>query len=208
MPESSRSRPARTFRPTAALARAQAAWIASIEPWRGLGYRAEALGRYLARKARAGAVWAARTSPHGPPLGVVVADDGVLLGAFIALLAVRPEAGGQGVGRRLVDRVAARTFAKRRWLYTSADGKNLAALRFYRRLGFARVGRLPDLVRPGRVEILLRKPAPPEGQSKGKGKGPGKGPGEDQRQRRRRSKQTITKIPTPAPRVGYHQGAS
>ena len=206
MPESSRSRPARTFRPTAALARAQAAWIASIEPWRGLGYRAEALGRYLARKARAGAVWAARTSPHGPPLGVVVADDGVLLGAFIALLAVRPEAGGQGVGRRLVDRVAARTFAKRRWLYTSADGKNLAALRFYRRLGFARVGRLPDLVRPGRVEILLRKPAPPEGQSKGQGQG--KGQGQDQRQRRRRSKQTITKIPTPAPRVGYHQGAS
>jgi ribosomal protein S18 acetylase RimI-like enzyme len=171
---------ARLSRPTPGLARAQAAWIAEIEPWRGLGYRADALGRWLARKAREGALWVARTSPRGAPLGVVVADDGVLLGGFIALLAVRPEASGQGLGRLLVDQVAARTFARRRWLYTSADGNNRAALRFYRRLGFTRVGRLPDLVRPGRVEILLRKPAP----------------------------SATAKIPTPAPRVGYHQGAS
>ena len=37
----------------------QAAWIAGIEPWRGLGYRAAPLGRYLARLARAGEVWVA-----------------------------------------------------------------------------------------------------------------------------------------------------
>jgi ribosomal protein S18 acetylase RimI-like enzyme len=173
---------ARLSRPTPALARAQGAWIAAIEPWRGLGYRADALGRWLARKAREGAVWVARTSPRAAPLGVVVADDCVLLGGFIALLAVRPEASGQGVGRLLVDRVAARTFAKRRWLYTSADGNNRAALRFYRRLGFTRVGRLPDLVRPGRIEILLR--------------------------RRKPATSATAKIPIPAPRVGYHQGAS
>src|SRR5579871_3683968 len=80
---------ARLSRPTPGLARAQGAWIAEIEPWRGLGYRADALGRWLARKARGGAVWVARTSPRAVPLGVVVADDGVLLGGFIALLAVR-----------------------------------------------------------------------------------------------------------------------
>lgn len=171
---------ARLSRPTPGLARAQAAWIVEMEPWRGLGYRADALGRWLARKARAGAVWVARTSPRAAPLGVVVADDGVLLGAFIALLAVRPQASGQGVGRLLVDQVAARTFATRRWLYTSADGNNRAALRFYRRLGFRRVGKLPDLVSPGHVEILLRRPAP----------------------------SVTAKLPIPTPRVGYHQGAS
>ena len=88
--------------------------------------------------------------PKGPPLGIVVVDDGVLLGGFIALLAVRPEASGQGLGRALVEHVAARTFAARRWLYVSCDGNNAAALRFYRKLGFSRVGRLPDLVRAGR----------------------------------------------------------
>jgi ribosomal protein S18 acetylase RimI-like enzyme len=49
-------------------------------------------------------------------------------------------------------------FAKRRWLFVSCDADNRAALRFYRRQGFARVGRLPNLVRAGRVELLLRKP--------------------------------------------------
>src|SRR5579863_7475172 len=146
----------RFARPTPALARAQASWIAGIEPWRGLGYRSDALGRYLSRKARASGVWIARATPRGAPLAIAVVDDGVLLGSFVALLAVRPEASGQGLGRALMDHVAARTFATRRWLYVSSDGKNLAALRFYRKLGFSPVGRLPNLVRPGRTEVLFR----------------------------------------------------
>ncbi|HVV16606.1 MAG: GNAT family N-acetyltransferase [Armatimonadota bacterium] len=140
------------------LARAQAAWIAAIEPWRGLGYTAAGLGRYLARKARARGVLIARAG-RSAPVGLAVLDEGVLLGGFIALLAVRPEAAGQGMGAALVEHIGARVARKRRWLYVSADGNNRAALRFYRRLGFERVGRLPDLVRPGRVEILLRRPA-------------------------------------------------
>jgi ribosomal protein S18 acetylase RimI-like enzyme len=145
-----RARPAR--------ARAQAAWIAEIDPWRGLGYRAAPLGHYLARMATAGDAWVATAGRRGKPLGVVVATDGFLLGGFIALLAVRPEAAGQGIGQALVAHVAARVFAKRRWLFVSCDKSNLAALRFYRRLGFRRVGALPDLVRDGRTELLLRRP--------------------------------------------------
>ncbi len=178
----------RLTRPVPAVARAQGAWIAALEPWRGLGYRADALGRYLARKARTGGVWVARLTAKGPPLGIVVVDDGVLLGGFIALLAVRPESSGQGLGRALVERVAARTFATRRWLYVSCDGNNAAALRFYRKLGFSRVGRLPDLVREGRTEILLRKPAPSTGNKTGA--------------------KPVTKTPTATARVGYHQGGS
>ena len=143
-------------RATPAVARAQAGWIVGIEPWKGLGYRAAALGKYLARLARAGDVFVAR-SPRRAPDGIVVATDGFLLGGFIALLAVRPDASGQGLGGRLVAHVEARVFARRRWLFVSCDAGNRAALRFYRRQGFARVGRLPDLVRAGRVELLLRK---------------------------------------------------
>ncbi|HVY39299.1 MAG TPA: GNAT family N-acetyltransferase [Polyangia bacterium] len=141
-----------------ALARAQAPWIAALEPWRGLGYTAAGLARYLGRKARARGVLVARAG-RAAPLAVAVLDDGVLLGGFIALLAVRAEAAGQGVGTALVEHLAARVARKRRWLYVSADGNNRSALRFYRRLGFERVGRLPDLVRPGRAEILLRRSA-------------------------------------------------
>ena len=146
-----------------AAARAQASWIAAVEPWRGLGYRAPALAQYLGRMARAGSVWLAGPD-RAQPQGIVVATDGVLLGGFIALLAVRPAAAGQGLGAALVADVAARTFAKRRWLFVSCDANNRAALRFYRRMGFTRVGRLPDLVQVGRVELLLRKGAPRHGQ--------------------------------------------
>jgi len=144
-------------RATPAVARRQADWIVGIEPWKGLAYRPAPLGRYLARLARAGEVWIARRR-GGAPDGIIVATDGFLLGGFIALLAVRPEASGQGLGGRLVAHVEARVFARRRWLFVSCDADNPAALRFYRRQGFTRVGRLPDLVRAGRVELLLRKP--------------------------------------------------
>jgi len=144
-------------RATPAIARKQAEWIVGIEPWKGLGYRAPALGRYLARLAGDGDVWVARAGGRAPE-GVIVATDGFLLGGFIALLAVQPAASGRGLGRQLVAHVEARVFARRRWLFVSCDAENGAALRFYRRLGFTRVGRLPDLVRAGRIELLLRKP--------------------------------------------------
>jgi ribosomal protein S18 acetylase RimI-like enzyme len=147
----------RIVRATPAIARRQGDWIVAIEPWKSLGYHAAALGRYLARLARAGDVWIARDGARAPA-GIVVATDGFLLGGFIALLAVQPEESGQGVGKALVAHVEARVFARRRWLFVSCDAANAAALRFYRRQGFARVGRLPDLVGEGRIELLLRKP--------------------------------------------------
>jgi ribosomal protein S18 acetylase RimI-like enzyme len=146
-------------RATPAIARKQADWIVGIEPWKGLGYRGQVLGRYLARQARAGAVWIVRAGARAQPAeGIIVATDGFLLGGFIALLAVRPDSSGQGLGGRLVAHVETRVFARRRWLFVSCDADNRAALRFYRRQGFARVGRMPDLVRAGRIELLLRKP--------------------------------------------------
>ena len=100
-------------RASPAVARSQAAWIVAIEPWRGLGYREAALGRYLARQARAGDVWVARARAAdacgaAARRGVVVATDGFLLGGFIALLAVKPDASGQGLGAALVAHVEAR----------------------------------------------------------------------------------------------------
>jgi ribosomal protein S18 acetylase RimI-like enzyme len=141
-----------------ALARAQAAWIAGIEPWRGLGYSAAPLGRWLARAARGQAVFVARAGRVAPVDGILVVETPFLLGGFIALLAVRPAAAGQGIGRALVERARREIFtgAGKRWLYVSADSGNRAALGFYRKLGFARVGRLPDLIRAGRTEVLLR----------------------------------------------------
>jgi ribosomal protein S18 acetylase RimI-like enzyme len=145
-------------RATSAVARAQGAWIVEIEPWRGLGYSAAPLGRYLGRMAKEREVWLARGPGRGAaPVGLVVVQDGFLLGGFVSLLAVRPEAAGQGVGHALMEHVAARVFAKRPWLFVSCDSANVRALAFYRKLGFERVGRLPNLIKPKRTELLLRR---------------------------------------------------
>jgi ribosomal protein S18 acetylase RimI-like enzyme len=142
----------------------QGRWIAEMQPWLGMGFSAAALGRFLGRAARAGEMLVAETDAgtgaRRPIAGVLVLQPNVLLGSFVALLAVRPRAAGRGLGSLLVAEAEARTFAARRWLYVSADADNLPALRFYRKLGFSRVGTLPDMVRAGRDEILLRKAAP------------------------------------------------
>jgi len=146
---------------TAQTAARQADWIATMEPWRSLGFSREGLTRFLRQSARrAGGVLLASAGKRGPALAIVCVQEGVLLGNFVALLAVKPEAAGQGIGRALMEAVAQQTFSTRRWLYVSVDNDNRAARAFYRKLRFRAVGRLPDLVRPGRVEILLRRAAP------------------------------------------------
>ncbi len=145
----------RIRRPEAALAARQARWIVAIEPWLSLGYQPAGLGRYLRRMARARQVLVAQERSN--VLGILVFQPDFLLGRFIVLLAVRPEAAGQGIGRALVATVEKETFKTRRWLYVSSDSRNTSAARFYRKLGFSRVARLPGLIRDDRNEILWRK---------------------------------------------------
>jgi ribosomal protein S18 acetylase RimI-like enzyme len=132
--------------------------MVALEPWLSLGYQRANLGRYLRRMARAKQVLVAEE--EGNILGIVVYQPDFLLGRFIALLAVRPEAGGRGLGRALVARIEQETFKTRRWLYVSSDSANLPAARFYKKLGFTRVARLPALITDKRTEILWRKPRP------------------------------------------------
>lgn len=129
-----------------------------MEPWRSLGYQASGLGRYLGRMARSKHVLVAERNRD--ILGVLVFQTDFLLGHFVALLAVRPDATGAGVGRTLMAHVEKAAFAERRWLYVSSDSANRLAARFYRTLGFSRVAGLPDLIRDGRTEILWRKQRP------------------------------------------------
>ena len=139
----------------------QGTWVARLEPWLSLGYSAAGLARFLRRGATSGGVLVATAGARGRVVGILALQEGVLLGNFVSLLAVRSDAGGAGIGRALVAAAEARTRPARRWLFVSADADNAAALGFYRKLGFRRVGRLPDLVREGRLEILLRKPVAP-----------------------------------------------
>ena len=148
----------RIRRPEPSKAGREATWIAAMEPWFSLGYKPAGLARYLRRLARARQVLVAEEQGHA--LGVIVYQPDFLLGQFIALLAVRPEAGGRGIGRALVARIEQETFKTRRWLYVSSDSANHSAASFYKKLGFTRTARLPGLICDERTEILWRKARP------------------------------------------------
>jgi len=148
----------RIRRPEPAEARRQATWIVAMEPWLSLGYQRANLARYLRRMARADQLFVAVHDDQ--VVGVIVYQPDFLLGQFIALLAVRPEAGGKGIGRALVARIEQQTFKTRRWLYVSSDSANQSAARFYKKLGFSHAARLPGLIADHRTEILWRKPRP------------------------------------------------
>jgi ribosomal protein S18 acetylase RimI-like enzyme len=59
------------------------------------------------------------------------------------------------LGREILERLENHSESPNLW--TSVSAFNLRALKFYATVGFVKVGMLPDLVRLGFNEILLRK---------------------------------------------------
>jgi GNAT superfamily N-acetyltransferase len=130
-----------------------AAWagpeLAAREPWLTLGYAAAPLTTYLDRGDPCLArltVWVG-----GERAGVVALRYPWLRGPFLELLAItRP---GQGLGTAVVAWLARRSTDN---LWTSCTSFNTAARRFYERQGFVEAAVIPDLIKPGFDEVLMR----------------------------------------------------
>ena len=111
---SARASRVRIARATPALARAQARVDRGHRALAGPRLSGAPLGRWLARAARARGVWVARGARGAAVDGIIVVEMPFLLGGFIALLAVRPEAAGRGIGRALVAEARHQVFDCRR----------------------------------------------------------------------------------------------
>ena len=129
--------------------------LATLDPWRTLGYGSEVLTRSL-------------TSVHpdltrclvcrgGQTLGLAVVRHPWLRGAYIELFAVLPDAQGQGVGGALLDRLESTWRGRTANLWLLVSGFNVAARGFYLRHGFREIGIIPDLIIPAQDEVLMRK---------------------------------------------------
>jgi ribosomal protein S18 acetylase RimI-like enzyme len=130
-----------------------AARLPEMDPWRRLGYHAAALAPYLTQEDPSLTRWALY---DGDALaGSVAVRFPWLRGPYLELLAVFPEAQGRGVGAAVLGALQrAAAHEGNLWAMVSAFNEN--ARRFYRRHGFAEIGRVPALVRPGHDELLLR----------------------------------------------------
>lgn len=137
------------------LAAQAAARLAAIPPWATLSYAPATLERFLTggnTLQRRYAVWA-----DGQPAGAVGVHYPWLRGAYVELIGIFSEAQGRGLGGELIEWMAdeTRPHAGNLWLLVSTF--NEGARRFYRRHGFTELAPIPDLVTPGREELLMRR---------------------------------------------------
>jgi ribosomal protein S18 acetylase RimI-like enzyme len=130
--------------------------IARTGPWAHYGFSAETLrGQFLA--AGDGAI-RYQLVIDATPAGVVVIRSPWLAGPYLQMLAVLPEHQSGGVGSLILGWYEARARSeKQRNLWLCVTGINAAARRFYGRHGYGLVATLPDLIRDGDGELLMRK---------------------------------------------------
>jgi len=130
--------------------------FAAIDPWARYPYPAAALAGYFAAQEPGAPRFALRCG--GELAGCVGVRLNWLRGPYLQFLGILPDFQRRGLGALALAWVEAeaRRGAERN-LWVAATDFNEGALRFYERHGFMRVAPLPDLVRDGRTEILLRK---------------------------------------------------
>lgn len=143
----------RGIEPGEAAALAQA--LASMDPWKRLGYGAAALHRYLERDDPA---LSRRVIEHGGECaGLLALRSPWLRGPYIELFAVLPPFQGHGLGGTVMEWAARHAAGITPNLWACVSDFNASARAFYARHGFAEVAGLDDLVAPGNAEILLRR---------------------------------------------------
>ena len=133
--------------------------LAGRDPWRRLGYTRQTWARLLSGPLRGREAWV--FDDGRGPVGFALVRRGFLLGDYLELFAVAPATEGRGIGKALLCAVERRVFAQAKNFFVCVSDFNAGARRFYRRLGYRTVGKIPDLLVPGSSELLLRKSTGP-----------------------------------------------
>ena len=138
--------------------------MAASDPWRKLGLTSKHCLKSFRVPYRKTLLAAA-----GPEMAglVTITMSGTFRG-YIQSLFVAPGFRGTGVGAELLGRAERQIFKKAPNVFLCVSSFNKGAQRFYRRLGYARVGVLKDFVVSGQDEILMRKTIAPSLGFKGK----------------------------------------
>ena len=113
--------------------------------------------RWEAARLRGDSLWVAEEA--GGPMGLAwfTARGAFGLGAYLRTLVLVPTGQARGLGALLLQRFESETQDAPGGWFALASDFNEGAHRFYRRHGYAEVGRLPGLVVPDVSELLLWK---------------------------------------------------
>ncbi len=130
--------------------------VAGIDPWKRYGFEGAALARGFETTGD-GAV-RFQVLVDDTLAGIVIVRSPWLTGPYLQMVALLPGFSGRGAGANVLgwfEAMARAGHARNIWLCVA--GFNVDAQRLYRRQGFELVGMLPDLLKDGVEEMLMRK---------------------------------------------------
>jgi ribosomal protein S18 acetylase RimI-like enzyme len=132
--------------------------------WQRYGVTAEGAARRLGDGLASGATIAV-AEVDGAPAGFIwyVERGAFARSGYVMLIGVQGGARGHGVGAALMAHAETAMFATVSDVFLLVSDFNLAAQRFYGRLGYVRVGAIPDYVVAGVTELICHKRSTPAG---------------------------------------------
>lgn len=131
-----------------------AALLTSSDPWRRLGFTAEAATAPLADGLHEVHL---ATDPDGAILGMAVIFNHGSLKGYLRALWVSEAHRGRGIGTALLRHIEESIFARWPNVFLCVSSFNTRAHAFYLRNGYEKVGEIPDFFVAGESEWLLRK---------------------------------------------------
>jgi diamine N-acetyltransferase len=132
-----------------------AATLVTMDPWRTLEYRAEALAAYWSRPDAGFFRFTIRVA--GDPAGLAALRYPWLRGVYLELLAIFPPHQGLGLGREIMSFIETQARPHTQNFWTAVSAFNHRARLFYQNLGLLEVACLENLIKAGYDELLLRK---------------------------------------------------
>jgi ribosomal protein S18 acetylase RimI-like enzyme len=128
------------------------------DPWVSRGYSREDLRRLLASAIGRGDTFIAEEDSEPTGVACFIPDPVIAGGGCVRFIAVRTDKRRHGIGRQLMGFVERKVFSRSQNIFVSIGAGNETARRFFERLGYQKVGEVPDPSGSGPSEFILRKP--------------------------------------------------
>jgi ribosomal protein S18 acetylase RimI-like enzyme len=135
-----------------------ARWVAETPLWQRYNVTAEVFAKRLRDGLETGAtIYVAEQSSVVVGFLWLVERGAFNRSGYVQLIGVRPDVRSGGVGRALMEFAEKQIFAQGRDMFLLVSDFNSDAQKFYRRLGYQKVGQLDDYVILGVSELIFWK---------------------------------------------------